>query len=171
FGINLTPVAPDPTPPVDINPADDNQVPDPTPLHDPDLSDNDSLERHFFVKDATLTGEVTVSASGITGSGLFGLVTRSFAQGTISGKDPFTRNLVDPATAASRVTLESLLAGISATPAALTTAATLSGTPKLQLTIGSAGPSGIVPALSGNPTITLQPSIQPATANPKVDAR
>src|SRR5262249_28745894 len=79
FGIKLTPVAPDPT-------------------------DNDSLERHFFVNDAKLTGEVTLSASGVTGSGLFGLVDLSFAQGAISGKDTFTRNLVDPATAASRVT-------------------------------------------------------------------
>ena len=171
FGIKLIPVAPDPTPLVDTNPADDNQVPDPTPLHDPDLSDNDSLERHFFVKDAKLTGEVTLSASAITGSGLFGLVDLSFAQGTASGKATFTRDLIDPATTASRVTLESLLVGVSANPAALTTAAALSGTPTLDLTVVSAGPSGIVPALSGNPTITLQPSIQPATASSKTDAR
>ena len=65
-------MAPDPTPLVDTNPADNNQVPDPTPLHDPDLSDNDSLERHFFVKDAKLTGEVTLAASGVTGSGQSG---------------------------------------------------------------------------------------------------
>ena len=168
FGIRLIPVPAA----VDPNPADDNQLPDPTPLHDPDL------ERQRARTPLLRQGREAHRRS-------HPLRVRHHRQRSVRTRRSLVRaghgsrakprsraTSIDPATTASRVTLESLLAGVSATPAALTTAGALSGTPKLELTVVSAGPSGIVPALSGNPTITLQPSIQPPQTSPqKVDAR
>jgi Ca2+-binding RTX toxin-like protein len=125
---------------------------------------NDSLERHLFVKNGALKGDVTMSVSSLTATGQFGLVDLTIAGGSGSGTATLIKNILDPSTLGSQVTFDTLLANLFHAPPNLTDAGSKTGSSHLDLLVTAAGPAAIVGALSGTPTITLTKATPDAAA-------